>query len=158
VAISLKESVCTAHNITADTAILAGRIQWLTGQEREVAEAILLRGQTAASVARLMGLSPRTVRDRLRRIVRRLAGRRFRMTIRAIPYLAPAEAKLAAVRFCQGRTLRQTAEEMGLGFHAARRQCDAVWAQVQAIERMRKARPAGEVFEAMARGRRRRSA
>ncbi|MCK4602699.1 MAG: hypothetical protein KAU28_09545 [Phycisphaerae bacterium] len=132
----LRENLCRAHRLPRNDDILMGRAQLLEAKERELVEAILIRGQTAASVGRMMGISQRVVRNRISRIGRRLTSRRFLDAARALAYLAPDDRELVRLRFCHGATQRELAERFLLSPHMLRRRLDGVIAQIKTVRRM----------------------
>jgi len=115
-----------------------GRAALLAREDRDLIEAVFVRRQTARSLGRLMGLSPKVIRRRIRRLSRRLASRRFLDAARALPYLAPDEEKLARLHLCQGLTQRQLGLHLGLSTHVLRRRLDRISAQIETIRRVRR--------------------
>jgi len=113
-----------------------GRAELLAKDDRELIEAVFVRGQSSESVARMMGVRPREVRRRLYSLARRLASRRFLNAARALPYLRPADADLARLRFCQGVTQRQLCRQMGLSSYTLRRRLDKIGAEIETIRRV----------------------
>ena len=114
-------------------------MQLLAPPERELLEAVLIRGQSASSLARIMGVRPRTVRDRVRRLTRRLSSRRFLDAARALEYLPPDDAELARLHFCEGTSQRELARRRGMTSHALRRRMDRISAEIATVRRMRRA-------------------
>ena len=114
-----------------------GRAALLAREDRDLIEAIFVRRQTARSLGRLMGLSPKVIRQRTRRLSSRLASRRFVNAARTLPYLAPDDAKLARLHFCQGLNQRQLSLHLGLSTHVLRRRLDRISAQIDTIRRVR---------------------
>ncbi len=98
-------------------------------------------------MARLMGARPRTLRDRVNRLVRRMAGDAFLKAARALPYLSQADAELARQRFCAGRRLWQLGQQYRMSEHAIRRWVDSVRTQITMIDRLSR-RPAGGAAKA----------
>ena len=137
-ALTLKESVCIARRLPRDEAVLAGRAELLLPDERELIEAILIRGERVLSVSRMTGLSPRTVSNRVRRISKRMAGRKFLDTARALRFLTREDATVARLKFCAGISERKLAKYMGLSPYILRRRLDRISAQVVMIERFRR--------------------
>ncbi|MGC9454819.1 MAG: hypothetical protein ACP5HU_08125 [Phycisphaerae bacterium] len=138
--LSLRENICRKQELPADDEIIRGRIELLSPPEKELLEAVLIRGQSAASLARIMGIPPRTLRDRVRRLSRRLTSRPFLDAARALPYLPAEDAELARLYFCQGLSQRTLARRLGLTSHKLRRRLDRVSAQISAIRRMHRSR------------------
>jgi DNA-directed RNA polymerase specialized sigma24 family protein len=133
---SLRESVLRAQKLPRDDAIIRSRAQLLSEDDRDLIEAVMLVGQSTESLARLMGQKPRTLRDRVNRLVRRMAGDNFLHAARALPYLSPADAEVARLRFCAGYRLRQLCERYSMSEHTIRRWVDSVHTQVKMIDRL----------------------
>ncbi len=144
---SLRESVLRAQKLPQDDAIIRSRSQLLLPEDRDLVEAVLIVGQSTESLARLMGQRPRTLRDRVNRLVRRMAGDTFLKAARALPYLSQADAELARLRFCAGYRLWQLGERYRMSEHAIRRWVDAVHTQITMIDRLSR-RPAGGAAQA----------
>jgi DNA-directed RNA polymerase specialized sigma24 family protein len=135
-AVSLKESVLASGRLPRSDDVVESRAALLSPVDRDLVEAVLVRGQTTRSLARLMGMSPRGVRDRVNRLTKRMASRAFIDAARSLPYLSPEDAALATLRFCQGYRLRGLCEKLGVSEHTVRRRLVRVEAEIQAINRM----------------------
>lgn len=138
--LSLRESICRHRELPDDQEILTGRIELLAPADRELLEAVLIRGQSATSLARIMGVRPRTLRDRVRRLSRRVASRRFLDAARAMSYLPDEDAELARLYYCQGLSQRALAERLGVTSHSLRRRLDRIAAEIATIRRMHRSR------------------
>ena len=138
-ALTLRESICSARKLPRDPAILAGRAELLLPHERELIEAILIRGQKVLSVSRMTGLSPRAVSNRVRKISRRMASRKFLDTARALGFLTREDAAVARLKFCAGVSERKLAADTGLSSYLLRRRLDRISAQIVMIKRFRRA-------------------
>jgi len=136
-ALSLQEKLHRGGRLPSSEAVLLGRARLLARLDADLIEAVVVRGQPTRVVARLMGLKARAVRDRVNRLVRRMASRSFIDAARAMPCLPPADAELAKLRFCEGHTQRGLCQRLGLTSHELRRRLDRVTAQIETISRMR---------------------
>lgn len=145
----LKESVLQARRLPRSDDLLMERARLLQRDDRELIEAIFIRGQTTKSLARMMGMDMRTLRERVKRLTRRLASRKFLDAARSLPHLDAADAELARMRFCEGFKLRQLREHFNVTDHNLRRWLDHVWAQVSIIGRLSKQTPdrAAEAYQ-----------
>jgi hypothetical protein len=141
--------------------VLAARAGLLRSDDRELVKAVMINGYTAAEVARMTRLSPRSICNRIRKLTTRLGSREFLGAARALPFLEPSDAALARMRFCAGMSLRQISREMSDGQgtrgaeagtarrdahrrrrgrmtpHVVRRRLDSVAAKIALINRMR---------------------
>ena len=134
----LRENISIARNLPRTDAVLLGRAAFLLQEDRDLIEAVLVRGQPTAQVGRLMGVTSKVVRQRVHRISRRLSSRMFLDAIRALPYLPEVETTLARLYFCRGIPQRRLARELGLTEHNLRRRLDRLSAQIAAIAQWRK--------------------
>ncbi len=132
----LRDGICLAKEKPLIDDRVLGRSELLAEGDRELIEAVLVRGQSAASVARMMKARPRTVQARVRRLTKRLISRPFIEVARALPFLSPRDALLARMRYCQGATYKSLCQGMKLTLHQVRRNLDRIAAQVETIGRI----------------------
>ena len=132
----LKEGSCLPKLRPVLDERILGRAELLGQGDRELVEAVLGRGQSAASVARMIGASPRTIQSRVRRLTRRLTSRSFLDAARALSLLSPQDAALARMRYCQAATYGELCQGLHLTLHQVRRHLDRIAAQVETIGRM----------------------
>lgn len=137
-AIPLKEAILSARRLPRSDDILMARAELLAQEDRDLVEAIFVRGQSAKSVARMVDVDVRLLRQRVNRLARRMASRRFLNAARSLPYLARPDAMLARLRFCEGRTIRQLQARLEVSEHVLRRWLDHVTAQIATIRQFAK--------------------
>ncbi len=128
-----KDALCEASDRPGADAPLRARTAMLPPRERDVVEAALFRDQSVRRIAQLRGLTPRAVRYRLNRGMRRMRSERFRQTMRARAFLSPDDARLAALRFCQAVPIARLAGREGVSLHAMRRRLDRIAAQISLL-------------------------
>ncbi|MFW6133207.1 MAG: hypothetical protein ACOC8F_04865 [Planctomycetota bacterium] len=132
-ALPLRETICRTYELPRTDQVLQQRARLLTGEQRDLLEAVVLSGQPIRRVARMKGITPRAVRWRLHRLARRMNSPRFRQVLHAGPYLPPEDVHVAKRRFCQGVSLHDLAEELDISLHALRRRLDRITAQMSLI-------------------------
>lgn len=132
----LNEGTCLAREKPQLDERVLGRAELLGEGDRELIEAVLGRGQSAASVARMMRARPRAIQARVRRLTQRLTSRRFLEAARALPFLSARDAMLARLRYCQGATYEEICRRTGLTLHQVRRHLDRIAAQVETVGRI----------------------
>ena len=135
--LSLRESTCRVRRLPRNEEVLMGRASLLLPADRDLIEAVFVRRQSTRSVARLMGLTTRTVRKRTRLLAGLLASRRFIAVARVLPYLNGDDVVLARLRFCAGLSYRKLCARSGLTPYHLRRRLDRILAQVATIKRVR---------------------
>ncbi len=137
--LSLRENICRVRRLPKDPQLLIGRAELLIPEDRELVEAIFLRSQTAASLARIMGSTPRKVSNRVRQLARRMSSRDFLNAARSLPYISKEDAKLARLRFCAGLSERKLARKTGQSLHVLRRKLVSIRAQITTLNQIRRA-------------------
>ncbi len=142
---SLRESICRARKIPRSDAVLMGRAELCSPEDRDLIDAILIRGQSTQSAARMMKTTPRVVRRRVHRLSGHLTSRKFLNAARAIPYLPKEDAGLARMAFCECLSQRKLAKKLGISCHAVRRKLDMLSARIETIRYLSKARKLREV-------------
>jgi DNA-directed RNA polymerase specialized sigma24 family protein len=134
--LSLRENICRNYRIPSDRAVLMGRADLLARDDRDLVEAVMVHGQTAAALARISGRDADGLRRRVNRLCRRLASRRFLEAARLLPYLPAEDAEIVKLHFCQRLGHRRIAQATGLSVHAVRRRIDHLTAQIQTIRQL----------------------
>jgi len=116
------------------TDLIVSRAEWLAPEDRALILAVYRDGSTAEDIARLSGQSPRTVRRRLRALVRRALSSLFEYVLRHRDDWSPTRRRVATACVLQGRTLREASKFLRLSLHTVRRQMEAVRALHEASE------------------------
>lgn len=113
----------------------------LSEQDRALVEAVLGRGVEVPVMAEAMGLSPSTLRSRIRRLRARAASKEFAFAALFADTLGAERGSVARKCFLEGLSVRQTAKQLALSVHAVRQHRAAVLAQAEeyAIARARRA-------------------
>jgi len=136
--LQLKENIIKSTRLPRNDDLLTQRAGLLATADKELVEAVLIKGQSAVMLARVAGINPRTVRTRIHRLCKRLGSRRFLEAARAINYLPPEEARLARLRFCQGLKYSQLMRIYNISSHELRRRLDKISAAIRAVRRLPK--------------------
>lgn len=139
-AVMLREELSGAR-MTADEAtinednanLIVRRARLLAKSDRDLLEAVLLRGQTISSMARLMGHNARTLTSRVAILKRRLLSRKFVRSAQALPYLDRAQARLARLHFCQRMPVREIARKTNMSYYRLRRTLESIGIQISMI-------------------------
>jgi len=141
--LTLKESIMRSTDLPRDEQVLMGRATLLARRDRELLEAVLIKGQSAPTLAGMMGITPRAVRRRVNRLAERLTSRAFLDAVRALPDLPPEDAELVRLRYGYGLSYRQLMSRLGLSWHVVRRRLDRISAKIEAIRWVSRRRAAG---------------
>lgn len=114
-------------------AVLA-RARHLPGRDRALVEALVIRGEPAALIARLLGVGPKSVQRRADRLVRRLASPGFAFIAARLGRMPALRRSVAVMVLLHGRTQRDAAKELGVSIHEVRRHVVSLKAQCEALE------------------------
>jgi hypothetical protein len=134
--LSLRESIAQTRPMPSDTAVLESRASMLSAFDRELLLMVMVQGRSAESLARLAPLSAKQIRRRVHMLSRRITSRWFLRTVRALPYLADRDARLARRRWCEGVSRLDLGRELGVSRHRLRRWEDRVRSQIETIHRL----------------------
>lgn len=107
---------------------LVERSAYLPQDERELVLAVYRDNRKITEVAALLNLPPRRLRARVRRLIKRLLDPRFAFVARHREQWPRTRRRVATMRFLFGRTMRQTAADLGLTLHQIRQHEAAVHA------------------------------
>jgi len=136
--LAIREHVCNACRLPRSDGVLMARAEFLSQADRDLVEAVLVEGQLVKSVARMKGMTPRSVALRIHRLARLLVSKEFIEVIRSVAYLDPDDAHIARQWFCQQVPQRRLAAEIGLSVHGLRRRLDQVRARIEVIAGQRR--------------------
>ncbi len=133
----LKENLYRKSQLPRSDAVIMGRAELLEPEDKGLLEAVLMRGQKVSFLAGMLGVTPRSLRSRIHRIVCRLTSSSFLNAGRALPYLPDDDRQIAQMKFCEGISVRQISNRLGVTEHALRRRMDRINAQIETILRIR---------------------
>lgn len=108
------------------------RAEWLEPNDRALVSAMFVDGYSAARIARLGNSDPRTIRSRIRKIVHRLGDPRTAYVMLHSNAWTPTRRRVAREVYINGRSLRETAETLGLSFYVVRRHRESIEAMFEA--------------------------
>jgi DNA-directed RNA polymerase specialized sigma24 family protein len=136
-AFSFRDGVFEHRNLPHDPRRLAERFKHLSPRDRLILEMVLIRGQAAADIARVMDIDAKLMRRHIVRLCRRVTSFRFRQVTRIMPRLKEAEAQVAQLHFCQDIPMRQIARDMGVPIHRVRCLANRVLAKIEAFSELK---------------------
>ncbi len=102
------------------------RSEWLMPDERALLAAVYRDGATTVELAALSGMSPKSVRTRVKRLVARVLSPGFEFVMRRRDSWPAERRRVATAFFLQGRSQRDAARFLRLTLHEVRRHIDAV--------------------------------
>jgi len=123
---SLRESLVKARRLPKSADVLAARCEFLSSEDRNLMEAVVLKHQSSIEIGRLIGVAPRTVRYRVNKLALRMSSQRFVQAVKLLMYLPPRDAELIRLRYMQGESLRHLAACAGVSLHVLRRELDRI--------------------------------
>ncbi len=118
--------------------VIALRAELLPPRDRALVEAIYREGASAKEVALLAGVSPRSVRRRLRALVQRMLEPRFVFVARSRDAWPRQRRAVATACVLHGLSLREAAKALGLSLHCVRRHMQAVQTLFEAEQAQRR--------------------
>lgn len=116
---------------------LLRRAHVLDPDDRALLEALLREGESPLGAAKSRGVSTRTVRRRLRRLINRMASERFLFVLAQHLSWPLGRRRVGEACVLRGRSMRAAARELGLSVHAVRRHLAVVSAMYQAATEMK---------------------
>ncbi len=135
---NFRDRLTKQRRLPRNEELLMGRASLLLSKDRDLVEAVFVKGQSLRAIARMTGKTAKSVRQRIGRISRILTSRMFLETARSLPFLTDSEASLARKRFCACVSQRTLAKDLGISLTTLRRRLDRIQAQVQTLSRLRK--------------------
>lgn len=135
---TLRESFCRSWRLPRDAQVVMGRASFLAPSDRDLVEAVLVRGQRVSAIARMTGVRPRMVRQRLSRLLRLITSREFLDAVGALAYLGQEDAALARLHFCQGLTQMELCRHLKCARHTLRRRLDRLAVRIAVMGRWRR--------------------
>lgn len=134
--LTLREDIAQVKTMPRNDDVLAQRSELLSRVDRDLIEAIVVRGQSVGTMARLMGVTPRALRQRVLKLSRRMLSEPFLSAARALPYLETSDAAIASAAYCQRLSQRELCVQFNLTWHALRRRLDQISARIDTIRRL----------------------
>ncbi len=110
------------------TQAVLDRAEHLAPGDRELITAVYASGRPLKAVAALMGVSPRALGRRCKRIVDRLLSPAFAFVVMHAASWSPSMRSVACAMVLHGQTQREAARALHLSYHTVRRLHDAVLA------------------------------
>jgi len=108
------------------------RAQWLEPIDRQLVLAMFRDGQSAQSIANRFGGCPRHIRRRIKKLVHRLNDPRLAYVVAHHEKWTKSRRSIARCLFIQGRSMRETTQELGMSFYSVRKHREAIDAMCQA--------------------------
>lgn len=113
-------------------ALLLDRAEWLTLDDRALVRSVYFDNVKIGAVAAMSGISPSTIRARLRRILRRIDDPCFAFVLAHRDRWPPAMRCVATGCFLHGLPMRRVAAQHRMSIAAVRRHRDAIAALCEA--------------------------
>lgn len=123
--------------------LVVRRAEHLPPEDRAVLAAVFEDGMTVKGLAMLMGVEPRKLGRRVKRLVRRVMSDRYIFVVSHRETWPAVRRRLATASIIHGRSIKSAAAEAGTTFYNARKQLDAVNALVDSIVHARKEKSHG---------------
>lgn len=108
------------------------RAHWLDPQDCELVLAMFRDGLSASSIADLVGGCPRQIRRQIKKLVIRLNDPRVAFVVAHHEKWSNSRRAIARSLFIQGRSMRETTDELGVSFYSVRKNREAIDAMCHA--------------------------
>ena len=131
---NLRESIARRREVVRDDEIIEGRAQFLLPEDRDLLRAAWLQQHSTRLLASLSGASPRAIRYRVGRLIRRIHSPEFLAAVRLLPRLEGDRLTIARLHFCQGLSVRAAARASGLSYGRVRRIVDELRGMMRLAE------------------------
>jgi len=102
------------------------RAHWLEPRDCELVLLMFRDGRSARSIALLNDDCPRQIRRRIKRLVHRLQDPRVAYVVAHHESWSKSRKSIARALFIQGRSIRETTDELGLSFYSVRKHREAI--------------------------------
>jgi len=97
------------------------RAHWLEANDRELVMAMFRDGQSARAIAEQHDLCPRQTRRQIKKLIHRLSDPRVAYVIAHHDQWSKSRRSIAHALYIQGRSMRETTDELGLSFYSVRK-------------------------------------
>lgn len=120
------------HRQASLTDLVRERCGALALPDRDLLQAVFVRGSNIAEISRLSGRPARTLRFRVKRLLGRITGPEYAFVLRHQSRWHATRRRIAAAVFLEGRSMREASRMLSLSFHTVRRQCELIRALMDA--------------------------
>lgn len=105
---------------------IVARAIWLEVDDREVVLSMFRDGQSANIIAHRLNQDPRQVRRRIKKLVNRLNDPRIAYVVAHHEQWSKTRRSIAQSLFIQGRSIRETVDDLGVSFYSVRKHREAI--------------------------------
>ena len=141
---TFKDSIARCLKLESDDQVVLGRAALLPSADRDLIVAVWTYRTPVRILADMAGVTPASIRARVRGLIRRLHSRHFLSAARVLHRLNDPQAVVARLHLLGGHSLRATAEAAGLHYHRVRRLVSEVQGIIDAHAGDRPAAPAAK--------------
>jgi len=107
------------------------RAHWLAEDDCRVVLAMFRDGQSAAAIAHACGQCPRQMRKRIKQLIARLDDPRMAYVVAHSHKWTKSRQSIARALFIDGRSMRQTTNELSVSLYSVRRHRQAIESMCQ---------------------------
>jgi len=108
------------------TSTILNRAHWLDEGDQLLVVAMFRDGQSASAIADALDLCPRFVRRQIKQLINRLSDPRVAYVIAHQDQWTRARRSIARALFIQGRSMRETSDELGVSLYSVRRHREVI--------------------------------
>jgi hypothetical protein len=114
------------------TDLIVRRAHWLNPADCELILATFRDGRSASSIADLVGGCPRQIRRRIKLLVSRLRDPRVAYVVAHHEKWSNSRKAIARSLFIEGKSMRESTDELGVSFYSVRKHREAIDAMCHA--------------------------
>lgn len=123
---------------------LLAHLDDLDRADRALLRSVYQHGMSVTDLADVLDRQPRTIRQRVLRLARRITSPEFQYVVRNRRHWSAARRAIVERAILRGRTQRAIAAELGISLHRVRKECDCIRHALEAAREERAASPAVE--------------
>jgi DNA-directed RNA polymerase specialized sigma24 family protein len=105
---------------------IISRAEYLTGPDRTLVLAVYEDNRRMSDLARMMGIHPRSLRRRVRRLIERMMSPKFAFVASRRDQWASTQRRVATACVLHGLSIRAAADQLKLSHYTVRKHCDIV--------------------------------
>lgn len=119
---SYAKRVSLRERVRAHSQVISQRCSALLPEDRAILKSLIETNQAVLHLAKLVGQPERSFRRRVTALIDRVLSHEFAFVARHRSRWAAPRRRFATAVFLEGRSIRDAAADLGLSYHAGRRQ------------------------------------
>ncbi len=113
--------------------VIVRRAVWLDKPDCELVLAMFRDGRSATALSDLVGTPPRSLRRHIKQLVQRLNDPCVAYVVAHQAQWSRSKRAIARSIYIQGRSMRETADELGISFYSVRKHRESIEAMCESV-------------------------